>query len=175
MDDRTLPRGIASASGPVTVHFDGACQTIGGGPVAAYGFTVDGAGFAQEDHGLAVPPHHERATNNVAEYVAATRALEWLRAQGYVGEVVVLGDSQLVIEQMQGTYRVRAEHLRDYHEWLATLARGFAKTEFRWIRREENVRADALSKTAIREAGPAVRRSQRPPRTEPDAPDGARP
>ncbi len=158
MDDRTLPRGIGSASGPVIVHFDGACQKVAGGPVATFGFTVEGAGYDHEDRGLAVPPHHERATNNVAEYVAAIRALEWLRGQGYAGEVVVRGDSQLVAEQMAGTYQVRAEHLRPYHDWLAQLAGGFARVEFQWIRREENVRADALSKTAIRDAAPEVRR-----------------
>ncbi len=158
MDDRTLPRGIASPSGPVVVHFDGACQRVGGGPVAAFGFTVEGAGYDHEESGLAVPPHHERATNNVAEYVGAIRALEWLRAAGFTGEVLVEGDSQLVIEQMRGEYQVRAEHLRPYHDWLTKLAASFARVEFRWVRREANTRADALSKEGIERAAPDVGR-----------------
>ena len=152
VDDRALPRGVSAApDGPVEVHFDGACETIGGRRVAAYGFTVEGPGLRHEDRGLAVPPGHERATNNVAEYVGAICALEWLSMHGHVGEVRVVGDSELVVKQMTGEYRVRAEHLEPYHERLAQLARGFRKAEFVWVRREENSRADDLSKEALRD------------------------
>ena len=152
MDDRSLPRGIASAAGPVTVHFDGACQATPLGSVATFGFTVEGGGFDFEDSGLCLPPGHVRATNNVAEYMGAVRALEWLSSQGYGGAVVVEGDSQLVVRQMTGEYHVEAEHLVPYHEWLKDLARRFASVEFRWVRREENARADALTKQAVEEA-----------------------
>jgi ribonuclease HI len=64
----------------------------------------------------------------------------------------VEGDSQLVIRQMNGEYEVRAEHLKAYHDWLAQLARSFPKVEFRWVPREENAMADALSKRAVEEA-----------------------
>ncbi len=152
VDDRALPRGVTSApDGPDEVHFDGACELVRGRRVAAYGFTVDGPGVRHEDSGLAVPPGHERATNNVAEYVAAICALEWLARHGHTGELRVLGDSELVIKQMHGDYRVRAEHLLPYHERLVQLARGFRKVEFVWVPREENTRADELSKRPIRE------------------------
>ncbi len=152
MDDAQLPRGVASSDGPVVVQFDGACQDTPVGRVASFGFTVDGGGFRFEDRGLCVPPGHARATNNVAEYTAAVRALEWLSAQGYSGPVVVAGDSQLVVRQMRGEYRVAAEHLRPYFDWLGTLARRFRSAEFRWVPREENARADALSKQAVHDA-----------------------
>lgn len=162
MDDRQLPRGVATGpSGPVTVHFDGACEGGRGGTVATYGFTVDGGGLAHEGHGLAVPPFHERATNNVAEYAGAICALEWLVAEGYSGEVVALGDSQLVVRQMNGEYDVNAEHLRPYHERLKQLVDRFASVAFRWVPREENARADALSKAALAEARNDLER-QRP-------------
>ncbi len=152
-DDRELPRGTAVlGSGPVRVHFDGACQPPTGPGIAAYGFTVDGGGLHLEDRGLAVPPHHPRSTNNVAEYVGAICALEELVRLGYAGDVEILGDSQLIIRQMSGEYAVRAEHLRPYHERLRQLVRRFRRVEFRWIPREENERADALSKLAIEEA-----------------------
>jgi len=132
------------------VHFDGACQTVGGRRVAGYGFTVEADGrLWHEEFGLAVPPGHDRATNNVAEYVAAIRPLEWLLALPYTGPVEVVGDSQLVVRQMTGEYRVREAHLAPYHERLAQLAARFARVDFRWVRREENVRADELSKRAL--------------------------
>jgi ribonuclease HI len=165
MDDREVPRGVASwTDQPVVVHFDGACQPPKGGGVATFGFTVEGGGFLHEEAGLATRPYSERATNNVAEYVAAIRALEWLREQGYAGPVSVVGDSQLVIRQMTGEYEVKADHLKDYHARLHQLVREFRSVEFRWVRREENSRADALSKAALTEAGVPARayRPERP-------------
>jgi len=137
----------------VVVHFDGACQTIRGRRITAYGFCLQGEGALRyEEHGLAVPPDHPRATNNVAEYVAAIRPLEWLVTRPYTGNVEMVGDSQLVVRQMTGEYRVREEHLLQYHARLEQLATRFRRVTFRWIPREENQRADALSKQAIEEA-----------------------
>jgi ribonuclease HI len=150
VDDRALPRGVASAPpGPVEVHFDGACEDVGGQRVAAYGYTLEGAGYHHEDFGLAVPPGHPRATNNVAEYAGAICALEWLLRQGYAGTVRLTGDSQLVIRHMTGEYRVRKEHLVPYHERLSQLARSFQRVDYRWVPRSENLRADELSKQGI--------------------------
>lgn len=151
MDDGEIPRGIATLSGPVRVHFDGACETLRGRRIATYGYHLEGGGFLHEDAGLAVAPDSDWATNNVAEYSAAIRALDWLDRQGYVGEVVLYGDSELVVRQMNGEYEVRAEHLKAYHDHLAQLAGRFAHSEFHWIPREENTRADALSKQALTE------------------------
>jgi ribonuclease HI len=177
VDDQQLPRGVASVDGPAVVHFDGACQSTRAGRVATYGFTIDGAGIRFEEHGLCVPPNHARATNNVAEYTAAIRALEWLVGQGYAGPVVVVGDSQLVLRQMTGEYRVDAEHLRPYHEWLGRLAARFRSVEYRWVPREENGRADALSKLAVEETVVArrARRSPGPKEVADGSPDGAEP
>lgn len=151
VDDAGLPRGVALSdpTASVTVHFDGACQTVGRRRVAAYGCTVEGAGLHHEEFGLAVPPGHPRATNNVAEYVGAIRALEWLAAVPFRGDVRVRGDSELVIRQVHGEYEVKAEHLRPYHERLVQLAGLFRHVEFEWISRDENRRADALSKAGI--------------------------
>lgn len=159
--DAMIPRGQAVYTPVVRVHFDGACQPPRGG-IATYGFTIDGEGEDHEECGLAVRPGSERSTNNVAEYVAATRALERLRSRGYRGSVVILGDSQLVIQQMNGANKVRAHHLAPYHEHLVGLVAEFSQVQFLWVPREENTRADALSKqalyTARRSAGSADRR-----------------
>ena len=177
MDDAQIPRGVATLDGRgVHVHFDGACQPPKGPGVATFGFTVEGEGLDFEERGLATRPYSEHSTNNVAEYVAAIRALEWLRGQGYRGTVIASGDSQLVIRQMRGEYRVRTEHLQAYQTWLARLAGEFAAVEWHWIPREQNARADALSKRALEEARPEARRTEdrrgEAADTEPSGPDG---
>jgi ribonuclease HI len=161
MDDAQIPRGVTTLDGRgVHVHFDGACQPPKGPGVATFGFTIEGEGLDYEECGLANRPFSERSTNNVAEYVAAIRALEWLHEQGFRGTVVVSGDSQLVIRQMLGEYQVRAEHLQDYHTWLTRLASEFEAVQWVWIPREQNQRADALSKVALEEARPVSRRAR---------------
>lgn len=147
-----LPRGQTLMPRLVIVHFDGACEPPGTGGIATYGFTLDGEGFEVEEAGLAVRPHAPTATNNVAEYAGAICALEWLHSHGYRGPVVVRGDSQLVIRQMTGEYEVKADHLKAYHARLRQLAAAFEEIRFEWIPREQNARADALSKRANAEA-----------------------
>lgn len=143
------------------VHFDGACERAPGGGIATYGFVVTGEGLDHEESGLAVPPWTERATNNVAEYTGAMRALEYLRSKGYDGGVVVIGDSQLVVNQMRGEYEVKAPHLKPYYEHLTALGQRFQEVRWEWVPREENVLADALSKEALERERPIARR-QRP-------------
>ena len=159
LDDSSLPRGITSASdAPVRVHFDGACQPPRGGGVATFGYTIEGVGLDHEDAGLATRPYSERATNNVAEYVGAIRALERLLEQGFRGDVILTGDSQLVIRQVRGEYEVRKEHLKAYHARLLQLAKEFRSVRYEWVPRSENARADALSKSALALAANEARR-----------------
>jgi ribonuclease HI len=170
MEDTRIPRGVAEAPAEaIVVHFDGACEPARGGGVATFGYTIDGGGWDLEDSGLAVRPHSEHATNNVAEYVAAIQALERLYGLGWTGPLEVRGDSQLVIQQMRGEYAVRAPHLRDYHARLAQLAEKFSEVRWRWIPRAQNARADALSKFALTEHAAEARRLA--PRTVVHVPD----
>ena len=170
MEDREIPRGIATApDDPVIIHFDGACEPARGGGVATFGYTIEGGGWDLEDSGLAVRPYSERATNNVAEYVAAIQALERLHGLGWKGPLEVRGDSQLVVQQMRGEYAVRAPHLREYHARLAQLAGTFSEVRWVWIPREQNTRADALSKVALAEHALEARRQA--PRTAVEVPD----
>jgi ribonuclease HI len=175
MPDDELPRGVTQMETPeVHVHFDGACQPPTGPGIAAYGFTIDGPGLDVEDRGLATPPFSEHSTNNVAEYAGAIAALEWLLRNDYRGRVVVFGDSELVIRQMTGEYEVRAEHLKAYHDRLAQLASQFSSIEWRWVPREQNTRADRLSKDGILDAAPDARR-RRPPAERPGGPPDSEP
>lgn len=84
------------------------------------------------------------ATNNVAEYTGLILGLNEALKQG-ITELQVRGDSQLVIRQMQGKYKVNSPNLVPLHQCAATLASKFAKIEFEHVYREQNKRADALS------------------------------
>ncbi|BDR91035.1 ribonuclease HI [Vulcanisaeta souniana] len=131
------------------VYFDGACEPRNPGGVGTYGFVVYGGNgnVVHEDYGIACEPS-PNCTNNVAEYTGLIRALEWLVGHGFSNSrLIVHGDSQLVIRQLMGVYSVRAEHLKPLHNKALELLRNFdAKLE--WVPREENARADELSKKA---------------------------
>ena len=76
----------------------------------------------------------------------------------FQGTVLLLGDSQLVVRQMAGEYKVRSERLLPYHAHLVRLVGEFSEVRFEWIPREENVRADELSKEALEREAPTARR-----------------
>ncbi|EQD47952.1 ribonuclease H [mine drainage metagenome] len=61
----------------------------------------------------------------------------------------IRGDSQLVIRQSTGEYAVRTAHLKPLHLRLMELTRGFDRVRFRWVPREQNQRADGLSKQGL--------------------------
>ena len=87
------------------------------------------------------------ATNNVAEYRGLLIGLETARSLG-ADEVEVVSDSQLLVRQMTGEYRVRNEGLKPLFEEAGTLAAGLSRFAIRHVRREENTDADGLVKQA---------------------------
>lgn len=89
-------------------------------------------------------------TNNVAEYRAAILGLERASELG-VDEVTVRSDSQLLVNQLTGRYRVRTEHLVPLYRRAAALARGFARVRFQHVPRERNTEADRLANRAVDE------------------------
>ena len=84
------------------------------------------------------------ATNNEAEYTGLILGLNEALKQG-ITELQVRGDSQLIIRQMQGKYKVNSPNLVPLHQCANTLASKFAKIEFEHVYRDKNQRADALS------------------------------
>jgi ribonuclease HI len=134
----------------LVVFSDGACEPKNPGGVPTYAFIIyqDEKKLA-EDFGLAAEPFSPEASNNVAEYVALTKALEKVRSLGLQdSEIEVRSDSELLVNQIQGTYDVKAPRLMPYHKKLKDLLTQFKNIRFRWIRREENSEADYLSKAA---------------------------
>ncbi len=143
---------------PVIVYFDGLCEAArpGGqrnpGGLACGGYFIpprpDLPGLEQGLRGGAFFLEGHGATNNVAEYLAAQLACERLAATGYVGRVILRGDSQLVIRQFTGEWRVNTESLRRLRDGLREQARHFALFQAEWVPREENSEADAESRRA---------------------------
>lgn len=87
-------------------------------------------------------------TNNVAEYRAVIAGLE-LAAAHQPDELVVRADSQLLVRQLQGTYRVKSPSLKPYHRRVVELARSLGDVRFEHIPREENEAADGLANAAL--------------------------
>jgi ribonuclease HI len=94
------------------------------------------------------------ATNNVAEYRALLLGLERARALG-AREVELIGDSELVVRQVHGTYKVKDETLRALRDQVDAALRSFERWSFRHVRREDNEAADLLVNEALDAAGDA--------------------
>jgi len=88
------------------------------------------------------------ATNNVAEYRAVILALEKALDFG-AGSVTVYLDSELVVRQLRGEYRVREAHLKTLHRQALEILNRFSKYNIHHVPREENRRADQLANEAI--------------------------
>ena len=86
------------------------------------------------------------ATNNEAEYTGLILGLNTALKQG-ITELQVRGDSQLVIRQMQGKYKVNSPKLAPLYQCAVTLASKFSKIDYEHVYRDSNARADALSNT----------------------------
>ena len=83
------------------------------------------------------------ATNNIAEYRALVAGLEHARDLG-VDELEVVSDSELVVKQMRGEYKVKNEALRELSLQAARLAREIGDVQYTAVRREHNELADRL-------------------------------
>ncbi len=91
-----------------------------------------------------------RATNNVAEYRALIAGLRQALELG-ARSVTVLSDSQLMVRQIQGSYRVKSAGLQPLHAEATALLKRFDDYTVRHVRREENARADSLADRHARE------------------------
>jgi ribonuclease HI len=112
---------------------------------AAYGYVIE----AEDGHVLAA--HGEaigRATNNIAEYSGLVAGLEKAAELG-VRELEVVSDSELLVKQMQGEYRVKNEALKELWEDANDLVRRFGRVRYMAVRRADNELADRLVNEAL--------------------------
>ena len=134
-------------------YFDGLCEPVNPGGVATYGLVVRRGGrIIFQDSGLAfAKPWTLEASNNVAEYSAAIHALEWLKQSGLKDTAVILrGDSRLIINQLKGSFKVKATRILDLNRRAAKLLSEFSRAKLEWVDRSKNSEADRLSRQAYR-------------------------
>lgn len=129
----------------VVIHADGASRgnpgPAGAGAVVS---APDGAVIARLGKFLGTQ------TNNVAEYEGVLLGLGWALEHG-VTDVSLRADSLLVINQLNGEWKVKHPGLKPFHERASALLRQFAKTDLAHVRREFNEAADEMSNRAIDE------------------------
>ena len=137
----------------IQVSFDGLCQPFNPGGIACYAFVIMIKDKKQEaQYGLAAEPFSDDSSNNVAEYTGVIKSLEWLLQNNCSDkQVIVKGDSKLVIFQIKGKYKVKAARIIPLYSLSMDLISKFKSIDFEWIPREENKEADALSYKAYQE------------------------
>jgi len=112
---------------------------------AAYGYVLEA------DDGTVLDARGETigvATNNVAEYRALLAGLEAALDRG-IEELEVVSDSELLVKQMRGEYKVKNEALRELVADADALARKLSKVTYTAVRREHNELADTLVNEAL--------------------------
>jgi ribonuclease HI len=112
---------------------------------AAYGYVLEA------EDGTVLAAHGEKigvATNNVAEYSALIAGLEKALELG-LDEIEVVSDSELMVKQMTGKYRVKNEALRELSLEAGRLARRIGSVDYTAVRREHNKLADKLVNEAL--------------------------
>jgi ribonuclease HI len=125
-----------------TMHIDGASR--GNPGPAAYAVVLARPGLPVVEEADTIG----KATNNVAEYTALVEGLQ-LAAELGVKHLSVFSDSELMVKQMNGLYRVKNPELLDLYNEARRLASGFEKLTITHVRREQNSRADAIGNDAL--------------------------
>ncbi len=142
---------------PIEAWFDGACEPQNPGGHATWGVTVKRGDqiIAEESGHVGYGP---KMSNNVAEYAGLLRVLEIV--SGTTGPVIIRGDSKLVVQQMQGRWKIKGGLYAPY----ATLAKDAlrhpqlaGRCSFEWIPRDQNNRCDVLSKRELLRMGIELR------------------
>jgi ribonuclease HI len=130
-------------SSTLIVSCDGAARgNPGPAGAGAQLTTPDGEVVAEIAEGLG------ETTNNVAEYTAVIMGLERARELGGT-DVLLRSDSQLLINQISGVYRVRTPHLQPLHQRVLQLAAGFERIRFEHVPRARNAEADRLANLGV--------------------------
>ncbi len=127
----------------LVVHVDGGARG-NPGPAAIAAVLADPDGTVLEERSEAIG----HATNNVAEYRALLLGIERARALG-AKELELVGDSELIVKQVRGEYRVKDASLRELHARVVAGLSDFDRWSIRNVPREENEHADRLVNEAL--------------------------
>lgn len=147
---RDQPRIPVTGQG-IEVWFDGACEPVNPGGHGSWGAVVRVNGVSVwQDGGYC--GSGSKISNNVAEYQGLIAAVT--KAIDFDGDIVVRGDSKLVIMQMQGKWKARGGlYLPFYEEAKALVNEHRKRLKFQWVPRDENAVCDELSKKVLKDRG----------------------
>ena len=135
-----------AAGGRINAWIDGGAR--GNPGPAGYG------AYIEDEHGQVLAELHGGlgiATNNVAEYSGLLAALKWAIDHGH-REVHVRADSELLVKQMRGEYKIKNEGLKPLAARARLLMTELDRVDFEHVRRELNKNADRLSNVGMDEA-----------------------
>lgn len=138
----------------VEIYFDGACHNKANKetPMGVGVYCFDH--LTKEERKIEFVPLF-LGTSNVAEWVgcmiAHNIALEYLNSGVGVKDIIIYGDSQNIINQVNGEWTIKKENFRQYYTYCKSLSK-LSKVKIKWIERKRNQKADALSKFAIHKA-----------------------
>jgi ribonuclease HI len=127
----------------VVVNVDGGARG-NPGPAAIAAVVQDTDGQVLQEKGEKIG----RATNNVAEYRALLLGIEMAEALG-ASELELVGDSELIVRQVEGKYKVKDAALRELHAEVKRALEPFESWSIRHVRRERNAEADRLVNEAL--------------------------
>jgi ribonuclease HI len=127
------------------IHIDGASR--GNPGEAGFGVSVEGP---EGDTRAELYGYLGRASNNVAEYQALIHALRWAARQG-ARHVSLFSDSELIVRQVNGQYKVKHPDMIPLHREATALMRRFESATLDHVRREHNRDADRLANQALDE------------------------
>jgi ribonuclease HI len=138
----------------IEVYFDGLCQPINPGGISCYAFVVKSGGrLLHSDYGVAGEPFSDESTNNVAEYTALIKALQWILENNLgSAKVEIKSDSQLIVNQLTGDYKVKSKRIISLYKQVLLLKSKFQDIQIKWIPREKNREADRLTNKAYNKA-----------------------
>ena len=157
-DSATERNAIAPSIGAYRANIDGGSR--GNPGPASYGVVF------RDPHGQVtakLKKYIGRSTNNVAEYYGLIAALDYAQEHG-IRALLIQSDSELLVRQMRGQYKVKSPELRPLFERAHKMMRAFESFKIEHVYREQNAEADALANEALDET------SGRPVDTNPAAP-----
>ena len=127
----------------LTVHVDGGSRG-NPGPAAIAAVLSDENGEVIDSAGAVIG----RATNNVAEYRALLFGIERAAALGAT-DLDLVGDSELIVKQVRGEYKVKDPNMKPLHAAVMTALRPFDAWSIRHVKRDQNAHADRLVNEAL--------------------------
>ena len=131
----------------LVVNVDGGARgNPGPAAIASVVATPDGEVLEERSEAIGV------ATNNVAEYKALLLGIARARALGAT-QIELVGDSELIVRQVRGEYKVKDAALRELHAQVQEALGGFERWSIRHVRREENEPADTLVNATLAARG----------------------